>query len=373
MTKIGIYLDYNASAPMEEAVANAVRDVALQGGNPSSVHRFGNVARRAIEDAREKVASFAAARPSEVVFTSGGTESNNLAIGGSGRETVFVSAVEHDSVLAPAADKSLRCEIIAVDTNGVVDTGALDQMLTAAKSPALVSVMFANNETGVIQPVKKIAEIAHSHGALFHCDAVQAAGRLSLDELSGADLISLSAHKLGGPMGVGALIVRHDSLKARIVGGGQERGRRAGTENGPGIAGFGVAAEIASTHEKATEINDLRDNLEARLTAIGGFIFGDGAVRIGNTSCVSMPRVAAETQVIAFDLDGIAISVGAACSSGKVGASHVLAAMGVAVDDAETAIRVSLGHQTTSAQIDQFIDSWTILRLRTGDAARSAA
>ncbi len=370
MTELGIYLDYNAGAPVREPVAEAMRSAALRAGNPSSVHRFGSLARRTVESAREQVAGLGGWAPEDVVFTSGGTEANNLAIHGAGRRTIFVSAVEHDSVLAPARRGGHDCHVVPVDGEGVADLAVLDAALDACGAPALVSIMLANNETGVIQPVAEVAAIAHRHGALFHCDAVQGPGKIPLDAARNADLVSLSAHKFGGPMGVGALIVRGAELVAQMTGGGQERRRRAGTENVPGIAGFGLAAELSRDDlAAADEIQSLRDDIEARLEGAGARVFGAGATRLGNTSCLSMPGVAAETQVMAFDLDGIAVSAGAACSSGKVGPSHVLAAMGIDPDEAATAIRLSLGRATEPAHIGKFVESWMALNRRAGPAA----
>lgn len=374
MTELGTYLDHNATSPVKPAVRGAVSAALEQVGNPSSVHRYGATARRSVEDARAKVAELVQADPQDVVFTSGGTEANNLAIAGAGR-MVVVSAVEHDSVLAPAKNISQGFRIAPVDSDGVIDLDALDRALADIEEPALVSVMLANNETGVIQPISKVARMVHARGALLHCDAVQGAGRITVDMASlGADLLTLSAHKLGGPMGVGALILAPGvEISARMTGGAQEMRRRAGTENRPGIVGFGVAADLASDELDSKDrsgvaaVTVLRNDLEQSVSAIPGVrVYGVGAPRVGNTSCFSLSGLSNETQVMALDLDGIAISAGAACSSGKVGASHVLAAMGVAEADARCAIRVSLGAQTESAHIDRFLESWFSLVRRTG-------
>ncbi len=370
-----IYLDYNATAPMKPAVIEAVSASLAETGNPSSVHRFGRLQRRRIEAAREAVAALAGARANQVVFTGGGTEANNLALRGVGRRVV-VSATEHDSVLKTAAATGER---IAVDRDGRVDLDALAAMLARDPRPALVCVMLANNETGVVQEVSAAARIAHAHGAILHCDAIQAAGKIPLDMGTlGADLLSLSAHKLGGPQGVGALVVGDEvALSPQLVGGGQERGRRAGTENVAAIHGFGVAARLASDDlGQMVEIARLRDGLESRLTAAAPVtVFGAGAgvARLANTSCIAMPDVAAETQVMAFDLAGIALSAGSACSSGKVRASHVLAAMGIAPSVAGCAIRVSLGWRSTRAEIDRFVDAWLDLWARIGPRAARRA
>jgi len=365
MSRAPLYLDHNATSPLRPGVFEAMTEALRAGGNPSSVHRAGRDARARVELARGLVARLVGALPSEVIFTSGGTEANNLALTGTGRRRVLVSAVEHDSVLKPVA----HSEIIPVDREGVVDLAALERLLAAAPEPALVSVMFANNETGVLQPIAEVVRIARAAGALVHCDAVQGAGKAAVDLHGlGVDYLSLSAHKLGGPTGVGALVVRSDApLVTDRRGGGQESYRRAGTENVAGIAGFGAAAEQAALRLEATE---LRDRLEAALLAIAptAVVFGAGAARLGNTTCISMPGVSAETQVMALDLDGICVSSGSACSSGKVGKSTVLEAMGVAPSEAATALRISLGWDTTAGDIERLIDAWQRLYTRVGNS-----
>ena len=371
-----VYLDHNATTPVLPDAAEAMARALAGLGNASSVHAFGRGARRAVEDAREVVAALAGAGPAEVVFTSGGTEANNLALRGAGRGRVLVSAVEHVSVL----DAGPAVVTLPVDGDGAVDMDALESCLAAAPGPALVSVMLANNETGVVQPVANVAEVAHRFGALVHCDAVQGAAKMPLDMASlGVDMLTLSAHKMGGPQGIGALIVRDGTpLRPEARGGGQERRRRAGTENMPAIVGFGVAAAAAGEGvAEAPRQRRLRDGLEARIAGIcgGARVFGAGAERLPNTSCVSMPGVASETQVMALDLAGVAVSAGSACSSGKVEPSHVLAAMGVAPAVASTAIRVSLGRNTTEDDVRTFLEAWTGLYKRLGapeDAAASA-
>ncbi len=335
-------------------------------GNPSSVHRWGRAARQSVERAREAVAALIGAPAQGVVFVSGGTEANHLAVLGAGRERVLVSAVEHSSVLeaVPAAER------IAVDASGIVDLARLEIQLAGDARPAILSVMLANNETGIIQPVADIARIARARGALFHCDAVQAAGKIPLAaDAIGADFVSLSAHKLGGPPGIGALVVtRSTELSALIRGGGQESGRRAGSENLPGIAGFAAAAEAAVAAIAGNErVRRLRDGLErAAIAAVpDAMVIGAEVARLPNTTALALPGIAAETQVIALDLAGIMVSAGAACSSGKVGPSHVLAAMGVAPPVAAGTIRVSLGWTTTEADIAHFLDA--------SDGARPAA
>jgi cysteine desulfurase len=370
------YLDWNATAPLRPEAAAAVATALGRCGNPSSVHRWGRAARLMVEQAREAVAALVGADPEGVVFVSGGTEANHLALLGSGRERVLVSAVEHNSVLQamPAAER------IAVDRDGIVDLADLDRQLAADPRLALVSVMLANNETGIIEPAAEIAAIAHRHGALFHCDAVQAAGKIPVDVGAiGADLISLSAHKLGGPPGIGALIIGGTAdLWPMIRGGGQERGRRAGSENLPGIAGFAAAATAAARRiDDYHRVGKLRDRLEAALAeiAVEAVIIGAQVSRLPNTTALALPGVPAETQVIALDLDGVMVSAGAACSSGKVGPSHVLAAMGAPSEIIGSTIRVSLGWDTTEAEIEHFLTAWTALyrRLYRSNAAARAA
>jgi cysteine desulfurase len=368
------YLDWNATAPLRPEAVAAMSAVLARCGNPSSVHRWGRAARRTVERAREAVGALLGVDPSGVVFVSGGTEANHLALRGAGRERVLISAVEHDSVRRAVPEAGT----IPVDCDGIVVLDALDRLLATDSRPALVSVMFANNETGVIQPVAEIAAIARRYGALFHCDAVQAAGKIALNaDVIGADLVTLSAHKLGGPPGVGALVVTGGlELVPLLPGGGQERGRRAGTENLSGIAGFAAAAAAAAADIAAYDrVRALRDGLEAGIaaTATDAAVLGAGAPRLPNTVAIAMPGVAAETQVVAFDLDGVMVSAGAACSSGKVGPSHVLAAMGIGPDLAGSTIRVSLGWGSTEADIDHFLRAWAALYRRCRSARRAWA
>jgi cysteine desulfurase len=370
MTRRETYLDWNATAPLRPEAAAAVAAALARCGNPSSVHRWGRAARQSVERARAAVAALIGAAPERVVFLSGGTEANHLALIGSGRERILVSAVEHSSVLAAVP----RAERIAVDANGIVDLARLEGQLAGDPRPAIVSVMIANNETGIIEPVAEIAALAHAHGALFHCDAVQGAGKLALRAARiGADLVSLSAHKLGGPPGIGALVMTGTAEPtAMIRGGRQEQGRRAGSENLPGIAGFAAAAEAAAAGIGDYErVRELRDGLERAATKAvpGAMVIGAEIERLPNTTALALPGVSAETQVIALDLDGVMVSAGAACSSGKVGPSHVLAAMGVMPEIAAATIRVSLGWTTTEADIAHFLDAWTALSRRSSRRA----
>ncbi|MFQ5765291.1 MAG: cysteine desulfurase family protein [Rhodospirillales bacterium] len=359
-------MDHNATTPVRPEAQAAVMEALALVGNPSSVHGPGRAARRIVEDAREKVAELVGWEPSGVIFTGGGTEANNLAVRGSDRGRVLASAVEHVSVL----DATPKVEEIPVDESGVVEVEALDSMLSAGGAPALVSVMAANNETGVLQPVAEVSAVAGRAGALMHCDAVQAAGKMEVDlSALGADMVTLSAHKIGGPAGVGALVIANDAPVAPMIrGGGQERRRRAGTENVAGIAGFGAAAEAALAGlSDFARLAEWRDRIEARLAERAEIkVFGSGTPRLANTTCLTMPGVAAEAQIIALDLLGVAVSAGSACSSGKVEPSHVLQAMGADKAEAATAIRVSLGWDTAEQDIERFISAWAEVRAKMG-------
>jgi len=376
------YIDHNATSPLRPEAKAAMERALAIGGNPSSVHGRGRAARAIVEEAHEQVASLVHARAQDVIFTSGGTEANALALGGAiggaaeagERITrLFVSAIEHDSVLANAsaiAERSVgtRLTMIPATRDGLVDLNALRGELREGKGRALIAVMAANNETGVIQPLAAIAALAREYNALLLVDAVQAAGKTDMD-FSAADYLSLSAHKIGGPQGVGALVVRESvPFVAQMLGGGQERGLRAGTENVSGIAGFGAAAAIAGDASST-----LRDAFEAQLLRLvpDAVIFGTNAPRLGNTSNFALPGIAAETALMALDLDGVMLSSGSACSSGKVKPSHVLKAMGVTDDLARSALRVSFGWNSTPADVDAVIASLAKLaqRVRAREAA----
>ena len=371
-----VYLDWNASAPLRAEARDALAAALELSGNPSSVHGEGRAARALVEQTREHVAALVGADPRNIVFTSGGTEANALALtpaieaGAEKRQfdRLLISVIEHPSVRTGGRFAASAVEAIPVRASGVIDLAALERML-AIGGRALVSIMAANNETGVIQPVADAAAIVHGYGGLLHVDAVQAAGRMPLDiGALGADLMTLSAHKLGGAKGVGALIKRDESLHfpdPLIKGGGQERGARAGTENVAAIAAFGAAAASVKAN-LAAEIRHmaaLRERLEAGLRALtpDSAILGADAERLANTTLVAMPGGKAETLVIGFDLDGVAVSSGSACSSGKVAPSHVLAAMGVPAELSRGAIRVSTGPATTNAEIDRFLEVWKTL------------
>jgi cysteine desulfurase len=363
------YLDWNATAPLRDEARAAMQAVLAQCGNPSSVHRAGRNARAMLETARAQVAALVGVRPPSIVFTSGGSEANAMALAGFPARRLIVSAIEHDSVRA-----ALNVTAIPAKPDGTADLGALARMLAADPRPALVSLMAANNETGAIQDIAEASRLAHRHGALLHCDAVQAVGKIPFDFTALAcDLATISAHKLGGPQGIGALVIAPGlDLAPLIRGGGQERGRRAGTENLSGIVGFGAAAEAAMMALEAYgRIAALRDLAERRLFAIApdAVIHAAGTPRLANTLCVSMPGVAASTQIMALDLAGVMVSAGSACSSGKVKRSHVLEAMGVASPVAESAIRISLGWRTTEAEIEHLIEAWGALYARTRASA----
>lgn len=365
-----VYLDWNATTPLRPEARQAMTRAMEICGNPSSVHAEGRAARALIEQARSAVASAVGALAQNVVFTSGGTEANALALqpglrgtDGSPLDRLIVSAIEHASVLE--GGRFAREEVVRarVRSDGLVDLPHLESLL-AGTGPALVSVMLANNETGALQPVRAVADIVHGQGGLLHVDAVPAVGKIhiSMNEL-GADLLTVSGHKVGGPKGVGALVLsdRVVGLNALIHGGGQEKGRRGGTENVIGIAGFGgaIAATMAAMDGDVARMAALKARLEAGLKTTDRLvIFAESAPRLANTTLFTVSGLRAETAVIGFDLEGVAVSSGSACSSGKVAPSHVLAAMGVAPDMARGGIRVSLGWSTTDSDIETFLKSW---------------
>lgn len=374
-------MDYNATAPHRAEVRAALNDALALAGNPSSVHAEGRAARAAVEAARRDVAALVGAAPAQVVFTGSGSEANNLALSGLRPARVMVSAVEHASVLRPAAERTGAFVLLAVDSDGVIDLAGLARALkdASASGPTLVSVMLANNETGVIQPVAEVVRLARDAGAWVHVDAVQGAGRVAIDFAQlGCDLMSLSAHKLGGPKGVGALVVRDGlSLVPLVAGGGQERSLRAGTENVAGIVGFAAAAraaraEVAAGNELVRQ-RQMRDRIEAAVLACrnDAIILAAGADRLVNTSCIALPGARSDVQVMAFDLAGIALSAGSACSSGKVEPSHVIEAMGIAPEIAASVVRISVGYGTTDADADAFIDAWQSI-CGAGGARRTA-
>lgn len=372
MPRKTIYLDYNATAPLRDEARQAMQAAFDATGNPSSVHGPGRAARRLVEGARADVAALTGCPAGSVIFTSGATEANNQAVRaaqGAGYRCL-ASAIEHESIVHIPGIVT-----VPVDGQGVIDLAALQKLLAEGGPPPFLALMAANNETGVIQPVAEAAGLLHKAGGVLHCDAVQAAGRLPLDRLAGqVDSLSITAHKIGGPMGVGALIARPGlPLAPLLYGGAQEERRRAGTENVPGISGFGAAATAALAElGQSGRIAALRDGLETALAEIepGLMVASGQAPRIANTACLATPGLPAETQVMAMDLEGYAIGAGSACSSGKVGASHVLAAMGIGEPLGRCAIRVSIGAATSQAEIDGFVKDWKRLAER---HARQAA
>jgi cysteine desulfurase len=365
-----VYLDWNATTPLRQQAREAMAAAWDLCGNPSSVHAEGREARRLVEDARAVVAGAMGADARDVVFTSGGTEANALALTPGLRrstsppvERLVVSAIEHASVLAGGRYPADKVDVLGVTRSGVVD---LDQLRArvADGPPALVSVMHANNETGAIQPVAEIADIVHGAGGLLHIDAIQAFGKILCNiKALNVDLVSVSAHKLGGPKGVGALVLTGGlfGLDALLRGGGQEQGRRGGTENVVGIAGFGAAvrAAMASLEGGMNRVEKLRNRLETGLRQTRNLlVFCENVPRLPNTTLFSAPSLKAETAVIGFDLEGIAVSSGSACSSGKVQPSHVLEAMESGPELARGAVRLSLGWSTTEEDIDRALEAW---------------
>ncbi|HKS84359.1 MAG TPA: cysteine desulfurase family protein [Pseudolabrys sp.] len=363
------YFDWNATAPLRDEARLALSAALGLTGNASSVHGEGRAVRRLLEDARSQVAMLVGAEPRNVTFTSGATEANMLAltprveVGGrrEPRDRLFVSAIEHPSVLSGGRFAAGQVEELPVTPDGIVDLAALPAALVRAERP-LVSVMLANNETGVIQPIRAIADLVHASSGILHVDAAQGPGRIDCDMAGlGADMMSISSHKLGGPQGAGALVCRGDVHIADplIRGGGQERGLRAGTENVAAIAGFGAAAAVTRQVD-AVRVAALRDRFESMLKRATPqvMIFTAGAPRLPNTSLFTVPGLKAETAVIAFDLNGVAVSSGSACSSGKIQASHVLTAMGVEPALARGAIRVSFGWNTSESDVETLLIAW---------------
>ena len=374
-----VYFDHNATTPLDERVLEAMLPyLREQYGNASSRHEFGTQARKAVNQAREQVAALVGVQPVQVVFTSGGTEANNAFIKGAAGmwkpSQLAVSAIEHPCVAKPAQELTRagwKLRKLAVNSDGRVDLGDVAQAL---KEPAgIVSVMLANNETGVLQPVAEAVALARRYGALIHCDAVQAPGKIATDMHDlGVDSVSLSAHKFGGIKGAGVLALRGGvEIAADMLGGGQERRRRAGTENVPGIVGMGAAARYAGRLlDGGSRVTELRDELEAAVKSAApqARIFGKDRPRLGNTSCISLPGISSETQVMRLDLAGVAVSAGSACSSGKIAPSHVLLAMGVDPHEAKSAIRVSLGWETTRADTSRFLEVWLALAAQFQDS-----
>lgn len=391
MTPERVYLDHNATSPLRASAREAVVAALQQPANASSVHHEGRTARATVEGAREQVAALVGADPKALTFTSGATEAIALALSPEMNvaeqavrfDVLLISGVEHPAVRAGGRFPAARIEVLPVDGDGLVDLAALNEALTrhrAAGHRALVSVMAANNETGVIQPLAAVAGRVHAANGILHSDAVQIAGRLPFDlAASGADLISVSSHKLGGPHGAGALITRTEDMRVPplLRGGGQERGRRAGTENVAAIAGFGAAADEARKNigPESDRLRGLRDAAEAGIRTIApeAVVLSSGAGRLPNTVCFAVPGVAAETAVIAFDLEGVALSAGSACSSGKVGPSDALKVMRVTPEIARGAMRLSIGWDTNEHDISRFLEVWKRVYLKLGQRRERAA
>ena len=360
------YLDYNATAPLRPEAREALL-AALDIGNPSSVHEEGRKARALVEAARRDIAELVISHPETVIFTSGGTEACNLALNlrdaQKGKiERLLVSAIEHSAVLQAARESELPVTEIPVTPAGAVDVAALANLLED-DTPALVCVMLANNETGVIQPMAEIGRMVKEHGSLLFCDAVQAAGKIPINMIGmNIDALSLSGHKMGAPIGIGALVTRPGVVvPPMLIGGGQELGRRAGSENISGIAAFAAAAKASKAAlDDFQKLAGLRDAMEAELRTIAPdiHIFGADEARLANTSCFALEGLTSETLVMALDLSGIAVSAGSACSSGKVSRSHVLAAMGVETHISKGVLRVSFGWQSTVADSEKLVAEW---------------
>ena len=382
-----VYFDHNATTPVASSVLDVMLTVLRDDfGNASSVHRLGQQAKARLDEARTAVAALIGAEPSELVFTSGGTEADNFALRGAaeaqeptGRKHLIATAIEHEAVLVTLkalARRGWRTTLLPVDHTGIVSPDALEDALT--DDTAIVSVMHANNEIGTIQPVAELARMAHGRGALFHTDAVQSIGKVPVDVRAfGADLASLSAHKFNGPKGAGALwIKRGTRITPILTGGKHERTRRAGTENVPGIAGLGAAATLAKTKlvNDIAGIAALRDRLEREILARipGTVVNGALEPRVPNTTNISFDRVEAESLLIALDLEGVAVSTGAACSSGTLEPSHVLRAMGLPTHRAQNSIRFSLGAENTEVEVDYVLEKLpkAVEKLRTLTAAR---
>lgn len=386
-----VYLDHNATSPLRPAAREAMLSALAETGNASSIHREGQAARARVERARAQVAVLVGVNPQAVVFTSGATEAVATALSPelelSGREVtcdvLLISAIEHPAVRAGGRFAAEKIEIIPVDGKGLIDLAALEVMLARHKGAGrrpFVSVMAANNETGVIQPLNEIAKLVHTVEGVFHVDAVQLVGRYPFDlETSSADLISISSHKLGGPQGAGAMIARNAETRVPplVRGGGQERGARAGTENVAAIAGFGAAAEEAANvlAEEVGRLATIRERLESGIKTIlpSAVVFSEPALRVPNTTCLAVPGMTAETALIAFDLEGVAVSSGSACSSGKVAASETLKAMKIDTALAKGAIRVSTGWNTADVDIVRFLEVFARVYAPTIKASRTKA
>jgi cysteine desulfurase len=372
MAKNHIYLDYNATTATYPEVSVKMQEILAFPANPSSVHYYGREAKKHLENARKTIADAVSAWPNEIIFMGSGTEANNTALRCVAPERqLLVSAIEHSSVMKARNDAL----ILPVDSNGALKLDALEAALINADAQlALVSIMLANNETGVIQPVAEASAICKKYGALLHCDAVQGLGKIPVDfGALGVDMMTISAHKCGGPTGAAALVIRRDlPLKPILTGGGQELGRRAGTENLAAIAGFAVAVEKSASTSHMASLRTWLNNLENTVEKHGGTVFGKGVARLPNTSCITMPSASNELQLMDFDLKGFCVSAGSACSSGRIEVSHVLAAMGAEKSLAASAIRVSAGWATKEDEIQAFAKAWESSCERLAKSSKSA-
>lgn len=358
-----IYLDHNATTPIRAVALAAVTASMADVGNASSAHGFGRDARKLVETARRQIADTLDVSPGQVTFNSGATEGNNTVLKGFAGQRILISAIEHPSVI----NSGVPAEIIPVTVDGVVDMEAFAALLAKGPPPALVSVMLVNNETGVIQPVAEIARLAKAAGAKIHADCTQAYGRIPFTRESlGVDMLTLSSHKIGGPQGVGCIVLAPGlTLPKLLEGGGQEKRQRAGTENVAGIAGFGAAAVECVTRMKDFQnLSILQDRIETHMQNNHVRVLGKGAARVANTTLLTVEGATGETLLMAFDLEGVAISTGSACSSGSTQMSHVLAAMGISDVKDRAAIRISLGHTTTAKDIDDFLAVWDRIAAR---------
>lgn len=364
-----IYLDYNATAPLHKNVIKKIQNLKFEEfGNPSSVHKIGRNSKKIVEEVRRNILSTLKAKNYDLVFTSGATESNNLAIKGfikkNNIKTIFSLHTEHASVIDVVKNLDIEKKFFNINSNGNVNLKEIEELLSKQTNPFLVSIMFANNESGIIHPINEIAKIVKKYQGIIHCDGVQGLGKIEIDlDSLDVDLFSISSHKIGGPTGVGALLINtRNNISPEITGGGQEKNLRSGTENFLGIVGFGEAINEINNLAKIcnSEIKNNRDLLEANLKKLSNEIkiFGEDTNRLANTCYFAYPSMTSENQVIALDQKGICVSSGAACSSGKVEPSHVLKAMQVDEKYIHSAIRVSLGWDSTKEQIETFFNIW---------------
>lgn len=364
-----IYLDYNATAPLHKNVIKKIQNFKFEEfGNPSSVHKIGRNSKKILEEVRRNILSALKAKNYDLIFTSGATESNNLAIKGfikkNNINTIFSLQTEHASVIDVVKNLDIQKKFFNINSNGNVNLKEIEELLSKQVNPFLVSIMFANNESGIIHPINEIAKIVRKYKGIIHCDGVQGLGKIEIDlDSLDVDLFSISSHKIGGPTGVGALLINtRNNISPEIIGGGQEKNLRSGTENFLGIVGFGEVINEVNNLAKIcnSEIKNNRDLLEANLKKLSNEIkiFGEDTNRLANTCYFAYPSMTSENQVIALDQKGICVSSGAACSSGKVEPSHVLKAMQVDEKYIHSAIRVSLGWDSTKEQIETFFNIW---------------